>query len=38
MRFWDGPDKETSSDFVKMSEKVLRRQWQRLDKLSGKKP
>jgi hypothetical protein len=38
MRFRDGSDKWTASNLVHISEKVRRRPWQWLDKLSGKKP
>jgi hypothetical protein len=36
MRFRDGSDKGTTSQFVQVSEKVRRRPWQWLDKRSGK--
>jgi hypothetical protein len=37
MRFLDGCNSEYASDFVKVSEKMRERSWQRLDKCSGKK-
>jgi hypothetical protein len=36
MRFHNGSDKGIATDFVQISEKVLRRPWQWLDKNSGK--
>jgi hypothetical protein len=37
MRFREGPNKGTASDFVQISEKVQRRPWKWLDERSGKK-
>jgi hypothetical protein len=37
MRFCDGFDKGTASNYVQISEKVQRTPWQLLDRRSGKK-